>query len=88
VTIAKYVYKGQNLTTLVLGKIEHVVGLVAERAGSSFEESYREFLMSRTYRNLTDPETLLWSESAEFIVDDYDRECATQAASVESASAP
>jgi phospholipase C len=67
----KYGYKGKDLTTLILLKIEHVVGLIADRENRSFDECYPEFVSSRTYANLTSTDTLLWSESAEFIVDDY-----------------
>ena len=70
----KYYYKEKNLTTLILSKIEHVVNILAENETSSFEDCYRKFLLSRTYRNLLDTDTLLWGESAEFIADDYYRE--------------
>jgi len=70
----KYFYKGQNLTTLIISKIEHVVGILAENEVRSFEDCYRDFLVSRTYLNLLNTDTLLWGESAEFIVDDYYRE--------------
>ena len=69
-----YVYRGKNLTTLILSKIEHVVGLIAEKTGRAFEDCYPEFISSLTYKNLLNTETLLWSESAEFITDDYFRE--------------
>jgi hypothetical protein len=67
----EYIYKGQNLTTLILAKIEHVVSLIAERESLSFELAYHEFMQTKTYRNLINTQTLLWGESAEFIVDDY-----------------
>ena len=70
----KYFYRGQNLTTLILSKIEHVVGILAENEARSFEDCYRDFLVSKTYCNLLNTNTLLWGESAEFIVDDYYRE--------------
>jgi hypothetical protein len=75
----EYWYKGQNLTTLVLSKLEHVIGLVAEQEGRSFDDCYPEFATSRTYQNLIDMSTLLWSESAEFIASDYRQELQTQA---------
>ena len=55
-------------------KVEQTVGIIAEKENRPFKECYRDFLLSRTYRNLTDTDTLLWGESAEFIVDDYQRE--------------
>jgi hypothetical protein len=70
----RYYYKDKNLTTLILSKIEHVVGIVAENENLSFDECYPKFISSKTYHNLIHTETLLWGESAEFIVDDYYRE--------------
>ena len=67
----EFYYKDKNLTTLILTKTEHVVGIIAEKEGRTFEECYRDFLLSKAYQNLIDTETLLWGESAEFIVDDY-----------------
>ena len=55
-------------------EIEQTVGIIAEKESRPFKECYRDFLLSRAYRNLTDTDTLLWGESAEFIVDDYHRE--------------
>jgi hypothetical protein len=70
----KYKYKDKDLTTLILLKIEHIVDLIADRENCSFDECYPEFVSSRAYVNLSNPDTLLWGESAEFIVDDYYRE--------------
>jgi len=66
-----FYYKEKNITTLILTKIEHVVGIIAEKERCPFEDCYRDFLLSKTYRNLIDTETLLWGESAEFIVDEF-----------------
>jgi len=66
-----FYYKDKNLTTLILTKTEHVASIIADKEGRPFEDCYRDFLLSRAYRNLIDTETLLWGESAEFIVDDY-----------------
>jgi len=71
VSAGEFYYKDKNLTTLILTKTEHVVGIIAEKEGRPFEDCYRDFLLSRAYQNLIDTETLLWGESAEFIVDDY-----------------
>ena len=70
----EYSYKGQNLTALILMKIEQIVGIISENENRPFKDCYRDFLLSRAYRNLSDTDTLLWGESAEFIVDDYMRE--------------
>ncbi|MCL2808260.1 MAG: hypothetical protein FWD27_08960 [Coriobacteriia bacterium] len=69
-----YSYKGKNLTTLVLTKIEHVASIVASREMISFELAYRSFISSKTFDILQNMQTLLWSESAEFIVEEYYRE--------------
>jgi hypothetical protein len=69
----KYLYKGKDLTTLIHTKIEHVVSLIAETEKLSFEEAYLLFISSKAFENLTNPLTLLWSESAEFILDDFYR---------------
>jgi hypothetical protein len=74
----KSLYKDQDLTTLVLAKIEHVVGLISECESRLFEDCYPEFISSQVYQNLTNTATLLWSESAEFIVDEYYNETAHQ----------
>jgi hypothetical protein len=71
---ARYEYKGKNLTTLVLHKIELVAARLAEKENRNFEDCYKDFSESKTFKNLRDTETLLWAESAEFIVDDYERE--------------
>ena len=70
----EYSYKGQNLTALILMKIEQIVGIISESEKRPFKDCYRDFLLSRAYRNLSDTDTLLWGESAESIVDDYMRE--------------
>jgi hypothetical protein len=70
----KYFYKDKNLTTLILTKIEHIVGLIAEHESRPFDSCYPEFISSDTYRSLMNTDTLLWSESSEFIVEDYYRE--------------
>ncbi|MDR2109171.1 MAG: hypothetical protein LBP28_06915 [Coriobacteriales bacterium] len=70
----KYSYRGKNLTTLILAKLEHVACIIADREQITFEQAYREFMQSRAFENLRNTETQLWGESAEFIVDDYYRE--------------
>jgi hypothetical protein len=71
---SQYMYKGQNLTTLILSKLEHIIGLLAEQEGRAFDDCYVDFVSSKTYQNLINTNTLLWSESAEFILDDYNCE--------------
>lgn len=55
-------------------KIENVVRLISEKEQRTFDESYMDFATSVTYRVLQNTETLMWAESAEFIVDEYYRE--------------
>ena len=70
----KYVYRGQDITTDVIMKIEHVVHLIAEEKSCDFEQAYRDFIMSKAYAALQKTESVMWAESAEFIVDEYFRE--------------
>jgi ssRNA-specific RNase YbeY (16S rRNA maturation enzyme) len=70
----KYVYKDQDITIDVLMKIEDVVNKIAQKESKQFDEVYLNFLDSKTYRALQNTNSLLWQESAEFIIDDYYRE--------------
>jgi len=67
----KYVYKGSDLTTLIIFKIEKIASIIAEKEALAFDAAYEKFLASKTYRILQRPETLMWGENAEFIVDEY-----------------
>ena len=70
----KYSYKGQDITIDMIFKIEHIVHILTKRDGKDFETVFAEFLVSDTYRILQQTDNLLWAESSEFIVDEYDRE--------------
>jgi cytochrome c biogenesis protein ResB len=70
----KYTYKWQDITTDMMFKIEHIANILAERDKKDFDATLSEFLASKTYRILQQTNTLLWAESGEFIVDEYDRE--------------
>jgi hypothetical protein len=70
----KYVFKGQDITTDVLFKIEHIVNILSEKEGMSFDDAYAMFAASNTYAALKRPDNLYWAESAEFLVDEYYRE--------------
>jgi hypothetical protein len=70
----KYVYKGKDISFLVLNMIEHVVSLIAEKERRPFDEIYAEFMQSMVYRALQDTSSLMWCENAEFIADEYYRE--------------
>jgi len=71
---AKYIYKKQDITIDLMFKIENIVNIVAERENKDFDTAFAEFLDSNTYRILQQTNNLLWAESSEFIVDEYDRE--------------
>ncbi|MDR1483195.1 MAG: hypothetical protein LBT09_00065 [Planctomycetaceae bacterium] len=70
----KYMYKGRDLSFTIVRKIARVVSLIAENNGSSFDESYLDFMNSGTYRALQNTRSLMWFENVEFIVDEYFRE--------------
>ena len=67
----KYIYKGKDISFLVIRKIEQVVSIIAEKENASFEEAYSNFLNSKTYKSLQNTSTLMWFENAEFIVGEY-----------------
>jgi len=71
---AKYLYKGQDITIDVLMKIEHIVSILAEKENRTFDEMFSIFLATKTYAALQRTNSLLWTESAQFIVDEYYRE--------------
>ena len=70
----KYIYKGQDITIDLMFKIEHIVNIIAERENKDFDTAFSDFLASNTYKILQKTDTLLWVESSEYIVDEYDRE--------------
>ena len=70
----KYSYKGEDITMDMMFKIEHIVSILSEREKKDFDAVFAEFLASDTYRILQQTNSLLWAESSEFIVDEYDRE--------------
>jgi hypothetical protein len=70
----KYSYKGQDITTDMMFKIEQIVHVLAERDNKDFDTAFAEFLASKTYRMLQNTKNLFWAESSEFIVDEYDGE--------------
>ena len=66
-------FNGQDITLDVLMKIEKVVRLLAKSKNISFDKMLGLFYESKTYRNLSNTQSRLWAESAEFIADDYER---------------
>ncbi len=69
-----YFYNNQNITLDILMKIEQVVRILAEKNTMSFDEILYVFYKSRTFNSLKNPQTCMWSESAEFIANDFERE--------------
>jgi hypothetical protein len=69
----KYLFKGQDITTDVLFKIEQIVSILAEKDKVSFDDVYGDFISSDTYNALKRTENMYWSESAEFLADEYCR---------------
>jgi hypothetical protein len=67
-------YKGQDITTDILFKIEHIVSIIAEKEKVLFENAYLDFLNSNVYKILQKTSSLMWAENAEFIVDEYYRD--------------
>ena len=70
----KITFNGQNLTLFIVQKIEHIASIIAEKESISFDSAYIGFSTSRIYKSLQNPASMLWTESAEFIVDEYYQE--------------
>jgi hypothetical protein len=70
----KYVFKGQDITTDMLFKIEQIASILAEKEHILFDDAYEMFVSSDTYSTLKRTDNLYWAESAEFIADEYYRE--------------
>ena len=70
----KFVYHGIDITMDVYEKIQSVVEMIAEREKLSFEAAYQKFAETSVYEALQNVDTLMWSESAEFILDEYELE--------------
>ncbi|MDO4178059.1 MAG: hypothetical protein Q4D21_02620 [Phascolarctobacterium sp.] len=71
---SKYIYNGMDITLDVYEKLRAVIELIASKEKISFDEAYASFAKTRTYWCVQNPQTVMWSESAEFIVDEYYRE--------------
>jgi len=70
----KIIYNGQDLSFFISQKIENIINIIAENEKMSFTSAYNIFSSSAIYRSLQNTASLLWTESAEFIVDEYYRE--------------
>ena len=71
---AKYLYHGIDITLDVYEKICSVVEMLAKKENKTFDECYEMFVKPRTYEALQNDESLMWSESAEYIFDEFYRE--------------
>ena len=71
---AKFIYKGMDLTLDYYEKVRKVVESIADQEKKDFDECYEIFAGSQTYEALREPESLMWSESIGFIVDEFYRE--------------
>ncbi|MCL2007162.1 MAG: DUF3990 domain-containing protein [Treponema sp.] len=73
----KIMYNGQEISFLLVQKTEQIVSIIAEKEKITFDSAYSIFTVSRLYKSLRNPASLLWAENAEFIVDEYYREKST-----------
>ena len=70
----KIIYNGQDLSFFISQKIENIVNIISQKENISFTSAYDYFLLSQIYKSLQNTASLLWTENAEFIVDEYYRE--------------
>lgn len=70
---SKYIYHGIDITLDVYEKICSVIELMAEKEKKTFDECYLLFSSSQVYELLQNEESLMWSESAEYLLDEYYR---------------
>jgi len=70
----KIIYNGQDLSFFISQKIEKIVNVISEKEKITFTSAYDCFSKSRIYKSLQNTASLLWTENAEFIVDEYYRE--------------
>lgn len=69
----KYVYHGMDITVDIYEKICSIAEIISAHENITFEQALQGFAESVTYEALQIPETLMWSESSEYIVDEYYR---------------
>jgi hypothetical protein len=55
--------------------MEHIASIIADKEKISFDAAYTRFSASQLYTSLQNPASMLWTENAEFIIDEYYREC-------------
>lgn len=69
-----FTYNGKDITMNVCLSVLEVTREIARRKNISFEDATLLFSKSKTCVLLHNPETALWSESADFIADRFDSE--------------
>ena len=70
----KYEYHGMDITLDVYEKTRSVVEMIADMKKISFDEAFALFASSKTCAALSKTDSLMWSESVEFIFDEFCRE--------------
>ena len=69
----KIFYHDQDITLIVVLRTEHTSRVIAERKGIDFQTAYDLFVHSDVNRVLMNPDSLLWTENAEYIADMYEK---------------
>ena len=69
----KIFYHDQDITLIIVLKAEHTARIISERKDIGFQDAYDLFVHSETSTALMYPESLLWTENAEYIADMYER---------------
>lgn len=69
-----YIWNNQDITLDILMKIEQVVRILSEKLKKTFDEELSLLYKSRTFQALKNTQSEMWAESAEFIVDEFERE--------------
>ena len=70
----KIIFNGQELNFLISQKIEQIANIISEKEGITFDCAYAGFSSSSVHKSLQNTASMLWTENAEFIVDEYYRE--------------
>jgi hypothetical protein len=70
---SKYIYHGIDITLDIYEKLCSVIEMISEKENKTFDECYALLSSSPVYESLQNEESLMWSESAEYIADEYYR---------------
>ena len=69
----RYIYHAMDITFETYEKLCRVCEILAEKENITFEQAYLLFTSSTVYPLIMNGETLMWYESAEYLVDEYYR---------------